>query len=351
MKILIADDNHFYRCALTSTLKEWGYEVTAVDNGTDALAALQEEDAPKLAILDWLMPGLDGLEVCQRIRALHQPEAPYILLLTSKAGKKNLVAALDSGADDFISKPFDREELQARLRVGRRIVGLQMSQTVVFAFARAVDAKSPYTQGHADRVANYALALAERIGLSAAEKDIIRRGGRLHDIGKICIPDAILNKPGALTREEYDIVKNHPMQGVAIVEPLESLRDAIPIIRWHHERLDGRGYPDGLKGDALPHLVRIVTIADVYDALSSVRPYREAMPVAQCQQILLKGAANGELDADLVEEFVDLIDSRTPATMCDAFAGSITLVQSVPVGYMNTRELQLSAHAQERTIE
>ena len=176
MKILIADDNLFYRRALEATLTEWGYEVQAASSGDAAWQVLQEEHAPKLAILDWLMPGLDGLDVCRKVREIPRPEPTYVIILTSQSGKENIVTALESGADDYITKPFNREELKARLQVGLRIVGLQTSQTVVFTFARAVEAKSPYTQGHADRVTRYALALAAHVGVPRLELDLLRKG-------------------------------------------------------------------------------------------------------------------------------------------------------------------------------
>ena len=303
MRILIADDNNFYRRALQLALKEWGYEVVAVCDGLAAWEVLREDSAPKLAILDWMMPGMDGPDVCRRLRASFKPEPTYVIMLTSKQGKEHAVAGLDSGADDYVIKPFDRDELQARLRVGRRIVGLQTSQTVVNAFARAVDGKSPYTRGHSERVTRYAVALGERLGLSASDRDVLWRGATLHDIGKICIPDAILNKPGPLTPEEFELVKQHPVNGVQMVEPLSSVRELLPIIRSHHERLDGRGYPDGLAGNQIPLLVRVVSVADVYDAVRSDRPYRAAMPHKDALNILRKDAASGGLDSDLVEQF------------------------------------------------
>jgi putative two-component system response regulator len=310
MKILIAEDNTFYRRMLEAALHEWGYEVQAVSRGDEAWEALQQPDAPKLAILDWMMPGLDGVEVCRRVRALHQPEPPYLLLLTSKEKKENNVIGLDGGADDFINKPFDRDELHARLRVGQRIVGLQISQTVVYAFARAVEAKSPYTQGHADRVTRYALALGERLNLGKVEKDLLRRGAVVHDLGKIAVPDAILNKPGRLTNEEFALIQKHPEQGVKIVEALQSMQDVIPLIRWHHERIDGTGYPDKLAGNAIPFLVRVLSVADVYDAMASKRPYRDAMPHDQCLSELRANAAGGGLDPALVEIFAEIETSR-----------------------------------------
>jgi putative two-component system response regulator len=314
MRILIADDNAFYLCALAADLRALGYEVVTASDGATAWHILQQENAPKVAILDWVMPKMDGLEVCRRVRALQRPEPPYIIMLTSKEGKDNIVAALESGADDYLNKPFDRQELQARVRVGARIVGLQTSQTIVYAFARAVEAKSPYTQGHADRVTTYALALAESVGIPADERERLRRGGLLHDIGKICIPDAILNKPGRLTDEETAIIREHPAQGVRIIETLESLRDVIPLIRWHHERIDGRGYPDGLAGDQIPLLVRILSVADVYDALASERPYRAALPLTKCLDILRAEAAGGGLDPALVARFSQVV-AAMPATV------------------------------------
>ena len=203
--------------------------------------------------------------------------------------------------------------MRARLQVGLRIVGLQTSQAVVFAFARAVEAKSPYTQGHAERVTHYALSIAERLGLDARQKETLRQGGLLHDVGKICVPDVVLDKPGRLTPEELAIIQEHPVRGASIVEPLHSMREVIPLIRWHHERLDGRGYPDGLSEAEIPLLVRMLSVADVFDALSSKRPYRDAIPYEKCLKMLVENADGGGLDADLVQLFCEIpqLDSHT----------------------------------------
>ena len=329
MKVLVADDNPFYLCALAATLKEWGYEVITATDGAAAWAILREESAPKLAILDWVMPGMDGPEICRRVRALPRPEPAYLIVLTSKEGKGNIVTALSSGADDYVTKPFDREELHARVRVGARIVGLQTSQTALFVLARAVEAKSPFTKGHSDRVTAFALALAETIGVAHAERELLHRGGILHDIGKISIPDAILNKPGSLTPEERAVIEQHPAQGVKIIEPLESLRDLVPLIRWHHERLDGRGYPDRLKGDAIPYLVRILSVADVYDALQSERPYRAALAHTRCLEILRSDAAGGGLDPELVEVFCKTFPTAAPAAPSAGMA-QLAVAMSAP---------------------
>jgi len=331
MKILIADDNHFYRCALKATLTEWGYDVTAVADGEAAWEVLRGEQAPKLAVLDWMMPKLDGLEVCRRLRRTPRHEPTYVIVLTARDGKANTVAALESGADDYVTKPFDRDELAARLRVGRRIVGLQTSLTVVYSFARAVDAKSPYTRGHSDRVARYAAALAAKLGLPETDLDLLRRGGSLHDIGKICVPDAILNKPGPLTPAEYEVIKQHPEQGVRVVEPLESVRDAIPLIRWHHERMDGRGYPDGLAGRDIPLLVRVLAVVDVYDALRSDRPYRTGLAIPRCLDMLRENAAGGGLDRELVERFCSLPVELLVPSEAGAVVGGVDQLAQTPL--------------------
>lgn len=303
MKVLIAEDDVFYRSMLEHMLKEWGYDLEVADNGITAWEHLRGVHAPKIAILDWMMPGYTGLELCRKVRGLQKPEPTYLIIVTSKQTKEDKIFGLESGADDFVSKPFDADELRARLEVGRRVVGLQTSQAVVYAFARAVDAKSPYTMGHSERVTAHALSLGSRLGLSDIELDRLRRGAILHDIGKISIPDGILNKPGPLTKEEFEIVKRHPLDGVAIIEPLESVQDLLPLIRWHHERMDGNGYPDGLPGSEIPLLVRALSVADVYDALASERPYRKALGYEECIQIIQKSGAEGGLDPELVRVF------------------------------------------------
>jgi putative two-component system response regulator len=188
-----------------------------------------------------------------------------------------------------------------------------------------MEAKCGYTSGHAERVVAYALALASRVGISEEQQVILRKGAILHDIGKIYVPDHILNKAGKLTAAEFTIIKQHPTQGARIVEPLRSVRDTIPVIRWHHERCDGQGYPDGLVGSETPILARILAVADVYDALSSDRPYRTALPLPECLNLLRDSADNGGLDPALVRCFCDEIaadhtDHSTAPSMASALA-------------------------------
>jgi putative two-component system response regulator len=177
------------------------------------------------------------------------------------------------------------------------------AESVVFALARTVEATSRFTHGHSERVLAYSLALAEVCGVGAAEREVLRKGALLHDIGKISVPDVILDKPGALTGEELAVVKTHTTQGAHIVEPLHSVRDAVPLIRWHHERLDGKGYPDGLRGEEIGPLVRILSVCDVYDSLASDRPYRGAIPHGRCLEIMRENALGGGLDLELVALF------------------------------------------------
>lgn len=310
MKILIAEDNRFFRLSTKAMLHEWDYEAVEAHDGISAWQILNSRDSPKIAIVDWMMPGISGLELCRRVRSLHRPEPTYIILLTSLEGKDNVVKALRSGADDFIHKPFDREELHARLEVAKRIVGQQTGLTIVYSLAQAVEAKCPYTRGHSERVMQYALALSGKVGMSEEDKDVLRRGALLHDIGKIGIPDSILNKQGRLTAEETAIIQEHPVIGDKVIKPLHSLADVLPLIRWHHERIDGNGYPDGLRGDEIPFMVQLLSVADVYDALSSDRAYRSAMPHDQCLETMREDVKGGGLDYDLVEIFAAVPHER-----------------------------------------
>jgi putative two-component system response regulator len=228
----------------------------------------------------------------------------------------NKLAAWEYGADEFLPKPFHLVEVIARcrslLRIRRLIEERDSAESVVFALARAVEAKSSYTHGHSERAMRYSLALASACNIDAGQCELMRKGALLHDIGKISIPDAILDKPGKLTAEEYEIVKSHTVTGAHIVEPLLSVRDAVPLIRSHHERLDGRGYPDGLRGEQIPLLVRMLSVADIYDSLASHRPYRAAIPHPICLEMLREDAFDGGLDPELVAIFCEVVTPEVP---------------------------------------
>jgi len=230
-----------------------------------------------------------------------------VVIVTGESEFEARMKAWEVGADDFLSKPFQVVEVLARcrslLRTKQLVDELDSAQSVLFALARTLEAKSRYTQGHSERVTAYAISLAERVGLSAEDRETLRRGSLLHDIGKISTPDHILDKPAKLTATEYEIVKQHPIEGVRMVEPLRSIKDVIPFIRWHHERMDGGGYPDGLFAASIPIAVRVLAVADVYDALASERSYRPALPFAECCQILRGDSERGGLDPEIVAAF------------------------------------------------
>jgi putative two-component system response regulator len=309
-RILVVDDNPSVAHLLQELLASEGHAVETANDGIDALDCVARRP-PDLILLDLDMPRLDGFEVCRQVKNSPTTRLVPIIIITAQAAFQSKLRAWDLGADDFLSKPFERVEVLARCRCLLRIKALveerESAEAVVFALARAVEAKSPYTHGHSERVKDYALRLAAQVGLPRGEWDTLGKGALLHDIGKISTPDAILNKPGPLTPEEFAIVKDHTWQGARIVEPLHSLRDAVPLIRWHHERHDGRGYPDAIAGDKIPRSVRILAVADVYDSLASNRPYRPPIPHARCLELLRTNAAEGGLDRHTVDEFCKLV--------------------------------------------
>src|SRR6266851_568129 len=248
--VLVVEDEPAIAALLTALLKKNGYRVSCATDGFEALDRLAQEP-PDLILLDLGLPLLDGYEVCRHIKQDLRTRLVPVVILTAQDPVETRLRVWDVGADEFISKPIQSVELLARcqslLRSKRLTDELETAQSVLFALARAVEAKSAYTHGHAERVAAYALLLADEIHLDRRRREVLRQGALLHDIGKISVPDAILDKPGSLTVDEYEIVKQHTVQGARIVEPLRSLRETVPLIRSHHERLDGKGYPDGLR--------------------------------------------------------------------------------------------------------
>ncbi|MBI2808655.1 MAG: response regulator [Planctomycetes bacterium] len=304
--ILVIDDDAAVAGLLEHLLETAGHQVTLARDGREGLA-LVGTNKFDLVLTDLDMPHFDGHDVCHRIKQEPATRLIPVLMITGRNAQEAKLRAWELGADDYLTKPFDTVEVLARcrslLRVKQLMDELDSAEAVVFAFARAVEAKCRYTWGHSERVAAGAVGLAQRLGLPEADQGVLRKGAMLHDIGKINIPDAILNKPGALTAAEYEIVKQHPTQGARIVEPLQSIRDTIPLIRWHHERLDGQGYPDGLFGGAIPLMARILAVADVFDAISSERPYRPALSLPESFAILRTNAAGGGLDPELVKCF------------------------------------------------
>jgi putative two-component system response regulator len=309
-EILVVEDDPRNIQILTSLLGREGYHTHVATDGELALNYL-DATLPDLILLDLGLPKMDGFEICERLKSNPATRLIPVVVLTGQSDFGSKLRCIELGADDFISKPFNSTEVLARckslLRLKNALDALDNAERVIYAFARAVEAKDPYTEGHTERVTAYALALAEKMGLNELERAALKRSAILHDVGKIGVPDDILRKPGPLTPEEFDRIRQHPIQGVTILEPLQSVRDALPAIRWHHERMDGSGYPDGLTGDQIPVMVRIMTVADVYDALTTLRPYHEALSPEEGARILREGAARGWWDKELVSTFVSIV--------------------------------------------
>jgi putative two-component system response regulator len=309
-RILVVDDNAHIAALLRQGLKAEGYQVATAQDGLEALAEVGAHP-PDLILLDIDLPGLSGDEICRRLKGDPATRLIPIVMVTGRPDLRDRLDAWEYGADEFLPKPFHLVEVTTRcrslLRLKRLVEERDSAEAVVYALARAVEAKSPYTHGHSERVTRCTLALAEALALPAEQREVLRKGALLHDIGKIRIPDAILDKPGRLTPAEYDVVKGHAAHGAHIVEPLHSVRDAVPLIRWHHERPDGGGYPDGLGGAQIPLLVRILSVADVYDSVTSDRPYRSALPREQSLEVLRDSARHGGLDPGLVDLFAAVV--------------------------------------------
>jgi putative two-component system response regulator len=309
-RVLIVEDNASMAWLLRQGLLAEGYQVDVAEDGQEALERVARH-RPDLILLDLGLPRIPGDEVCRRLKSDPATRIIPIIMVTAQGEVQSKLEAWEYGADDFLTKPFHLVEVTIRcrslLRIKRLLEERDSAESVVYALARAVEAKSPFTHGHSERVMHYALTLACALRVNERDREVLRKGALLHDIGKISIPDDILNKPGKLTPEEYEIVKTHAAQGAHIVEPLHSVRDAVPLIRWHHERMDGKGYPDGLKAGELSPLVRILSVADVFDSLSSDRPYRSRIPHQRCLEILREDALGGGLDLDLVLVFNEVV--------------------------------------------
>ena len=320
--VLVAEDDLANRALLARLLERAGYRSIAVADGRDALRASIEEN-PDLVLLDIGLPGLDGLDVCRRLRADPRTVALPIILVTGQVSSRDVVAGLDAGADDFVRKPYDEAELLARvrsvLRLARVTAEVVGAHGVIAALANAVEAKDATTELHCQRLAGLAHQLGMRAGMEPAGLKGLVFGALLHDIGKIGVSDAILTKAGPLTAQEWQQMREHPLIGERICEPLTTAGQFAPIVRHHHERWDGTGYPDGLRGEAIPIGARIVGLVDAYDAIIHDRPYRPARDVATALEELGR-EAGGQFDPELVRLFVPIVEhdvERSPESSPD----------------------------------
>jgi len=311
--VLVVDDGETNRALVEAFLSDLDCRLQSVPDGPSALAVI-EKDSPDLVLLDVQMPGMDGYEVCRRIKARPRGRLLPVVMLTALDNSTDRVLALEAGADDFMSKPVDRVELVARVRSALRLKAvydtLDSAEQVIFSLAAAVEAKDKYTEKHTHRVAETSRHIGMKLGLPELALDALYRGGIIHDIGKIGVPDAILLKPGPLVGDELLIMRTHTTIGESIVRPLRSATNLLPIIRNHHEHFDGNGYPDGLAGRAIPRLARIVAVCDAYDALVTDRPYRKARTADEAIATLLDGAGK-QWDPEVIEALVGELSAIT----------------------------------------
>jgi putative two-component system response regulator len=318
MKILVADDDLISRELLAELLRHEDHDVDVVPDGAAALEAVRD-GAYRMVVTDWMMPELEGVELCQEIRKLNLPGYIYLILVTSRDRPEDVVAGLAAGADDFISKPVEPSELQMRVRVGKRVLSLETRDMAIFAMAKLAESRDPETGAHLERIQGYVRTLTQQLlvfGEYRHEVDdafvrSIHQTCPLHDIGKVGIPDNVLLKPGRLTDREFEIMKTHCEIGAnalsAAVEQypdVEYLRLARDIAQTHHERYDGSGYPQGLSGIDIPLCGRITAVADVFDALVSKRVYKDAFSLDVAHSIIADERGK-QFDPHVVDAFFE----------------------------------------------
>ncbi len=304
LKVLIADDDGSIRTLVKEYLEQKGFRVIVAVNGNEAVI-LEERLRPDLVILDVEMPVMSGLEACKAIRAKRSGiHYVPIIFLSGILVEGAVIMGLQIGADDYVRKPFEALELVSRInnliKMKKFIEQVESIENVIFSLVKSIEARDSYTAGHCRRVAEISSKLGKELGLSGEEIKIIHKSSMLHDVGKIGVPDQILNKQGKLLDEEFTRIKEHPASGGEICGCLRLAEQSLDIIRHHHEKLDGSGYPDGLKAEQISRYVRIVTVADIYDALTTDRPYRVSKSVPDAIGTLKKEASEGKLDTGIV---------------------------------------------------
>jgi putative two-component system response regulator len=311
-RVLVVDDEPAVAELHRKVLAREGYSVDVAQDGSSALEAFAEHK-PHLVLLDVMLPDMSGLEVCRRIKQDPKNRLTPVVMVTGLSQRDSRLEGLEAGADDFLGKPVDLQELLIRvrslIRMKRYTDDLDSAASILMAMAVLIEARDGNTEGHCHRMANYATALGRALELGEDDLQALHRGGFLHDIGMLAIPDTVLRKSGPLDREEYELVKSHTVIGESLCGTLRSLEAVKPIIRHHHERLDGSGYPDGLTGDDIPLVAQIIGIVDVYDAITSKRPYQGAHTVEQAGDILRGQVTRGWRHPDLVEKFTGLVES------------------------------------------
>jgi len=311
--ILVVDDYPQNAELLRELLSGRGYRIVAVQHAADAEAEIRR-DPPDLILLDVIMPGKSGYELCRELKNDPATRLIPVVMVTGLSDRQDRVKGIEAGADDFLTKPITPEELFARvsslLKLKEFTDELETAESVICTLGLSVESRDPYTEGHCERLARDAADMGRHLGLDDESIVALRRGGFLHDLGKIAVPDEILKKGSNLTPAEWEIMRKHPITGETICRPLRSLRLVLPIIRHHHEHSDGSGYPDGLRQGEIPLLPRILQVVDVYDALRTARPYKPALSHEQSAITMREEAHAGLWDAGLVSEFFRMLEQR-----------------------------------------
>jgi putative two-component system response regulator len=311
--ILVVDDQPSIAGLMSQLLSARGYDVVTAANAEQAEAEIHHR-TPDLIISDVMMPGKSGYEFCRGLKENPATRLIPFVLITGLSDSGDKVRGIEAGADDFLNKPVLAEELIARvkslLRLKEFTDELETVDSVLCTLGLIVEGRDPYTEGHCERLSVRASDLGRHLGLDTDSLIALRRGGYMHDLGKIAVPDEILKKGSDLSPAEWAVMKLHPITGENICKPLRSLRLVLPIIRHHHEHSDGSGYPDGLQAPNIPLLPRILQVVDIYDALRTARSYKPALTHEQTAETMRDEAKRGLWDEELVAEYFSMLEQR-----------------------------------------
>jgi len=310
--ILVVDDVPSNLELMEAVFSREGFKVYTALGATAAIDMFTQHPVD-LAVLDVMMPGIDGFELCSRLKDISGKRFFPVILLTALTDKKSKLRGIESGADDFISKPFDTAELIMKIKSLLKVKSLNdeldHSENIIMTLAVAMEARDPYTKGHSSRVSKLSADFVLYLALPEKDRQEMKKAGILHDIGKICLSESLLRKPGPLTKEEVEMIKTHTILGEDLCRPLVSMKNILPAIRHHHERWDGMGFPDGLAGEDIPLMARILSIVDAFDAMVSVRPYRDRRSVKETIGTMVSEQFSGQWDSELLSYFIDMVSS------------------------------------------